>query len=142
MFIEKLKELKKKTNLTAKQIAEKTNLPERTVNRIFSGETPNPYVDTLHRIVTVLGGSLDEILTDTKLVVGEQNLATLQENVDSVSNELELAKAELELALAENAILKNKTATLSAELDLIKMELRHKEELLAVHNYYTKLNQN
>ena len=142
MFIEKLKDLKKKTNLTVKQIAEKTNLPERTVNRIFSGETPNPYVDTLHRIVTVLGGSLDEILTDTKLVVGEQNLATLQENIDSVSNELKLVKAELELALAENAILKNKTTTLSAELDLVKMELRHKEELLAVHNYYTKLNQN
>lgn len=135
MWLDNLKELKKRTGMSSKQIAEKTNLPERTVVRIFSGDTDNPYVDTLHRIVSVLGGSLDDILADTKVVVGEKNLVTLQENV-------EVATAERDLIAAENAILKDKVAALTAEIEMLKMQLNHKEELLALHNYYNKLKPN
>ncbi len=132
MWLDNLKELKKVKGMSAKLIAEKTNLPERTVNRIFSGDTDNPYVDTLHRIVTVLGGSLDDILADTKVVVGEQNLVALQENVDVVTAERDLLKA-------ENAILKDKVSALTAENDHLKLQLTHKEEIIALHNYYNKL---
>ena len=138
MWLENLKELKKKAGMSAKQIAEQTNLPERTVNRILSGDTDNPYVDTLHRIVTVLGGSLDDILADTKMVVGDKSLVVLQENVDAVTAEKEIVTAEKGLLLAENAILKDKVTALSAENEMLKMQLMHKEELLAVHNYYIK----
>lgn len=129
MWLENLKELKKKTGKSVKQIAEATKLPERTVSRIFSGDTDNPYVDTLHRIVTTLGGSLDDILADTKVVLGEENLVSLQENVDVVT-------AERDLITAENAILKSKVDTLTAEIEMLKMELKHKEEIIALHNYY------
>lgn len=132
MWLDNIKELKKAKGMSTKQIAEKTNLPERTVNRIFSGDTDNPYVDTLHRIVTVLGGSLDDILADTKVVVGEENLATLQENVYEVTAKYELLKA-------ENTILKDKVSALTAENDLLKLKLTHKEEIIALHNYYNKL---
>ena len=132
MWSDNLKELKKMTGMSSKQIAEKTGLPERTVKRIFSGETENPLMTTLIPIVNVLGGSLDEIFADTKAVVGSKRLATLQENVD-------IAKAELSLVIAENTILKDKVTTLTSENELLKKELMHKEELLAVHNYYTKL---
>ena len=132
MWLDNLKELKKEKGVTNKQIAEKTLLPERTVNRIFSGDTDNPYVDTLHRIVSALGGSLDDILADTKMVVGTEKLVTLQENVDVVT-------AERDLIVAENAILKDKVQTLTAELDLIKMQLKHKDEIISIHNYYNKL---
>lgn len=135
MWLDSLKELKIKTGMTSKQIADKTNLPERTVSRIFSGDTDNPYVDTLHRIVTVLGGSLDDILADTKVVVGEKNLATLQEDVDTVT-------AERDLIIAENTILKDKVTALTAENELLKIQLMHKDELLALHNYYNKIKPN
>ena len=135
MWLDNLKELKKTKGMSVKQIAEKTNLPERTVTRIFSGDTDNPYVDTLHRIVTVLGGSLDDILADTKMVVGEHNLAMLQENVDVVT-------AERDLIIAENAILKGKVDTLTAENEMLKMEIKHKDEIIAIHNYYNKLKPN
>jgi hypothetical protein len=110
-------------------------LPERTVNRIFSGDTDNPYVDTLHRIVTVLGGSLDDILADTKMVVGDKNLVTLQENVDTVT-------AERDLIIAENAMLKEKVTALTSENELLKIQLMHKDELIALHNYYNKIKPN
>lgn len=135
MWLENLKQLKKEKGMSSKQIAEKTNLPERTIARIFSGDTNNPYIDTLHRIVTVLGGSLDDILADTKVVVGDQNLATLQENVEAVT-------AERDLIIAENAILKDKVVSLTAENDMLKRELKHKDEIIALHNYYNKLKPN
>ena len=115
--------------MTTKQIAEKTNLPERTVARIFSGETENPYVDTLLRIVAILGGSLDELFAESKIVVGNHNLAALQEELDAL-------KAEMGIISAENAVLKDKVATLSAENDLLRLRLEHKEEIISLHNYY------
>lgn len=132
MWLDNIKELKKKTGMSVKQIAEKTNLPERTINRIFSGDTDNPYVDTLHRIVKVLGGSLDDILANTKVVVGTESLAKLQENVVVV-------EAEKDLILAENTMLKEKVTALTLENELLKTQLLHKEELLALHNYYNKI---
>lgn len=129
MWLDNLKELKKKTGMSTKQISDKTNLPERTVNRIFSGDTDNPYVDTLHRIVTVLGGSLDDILADTKVVVATESLVELKENVDVIS-------AQNDLIAIENEMLKTKNAALTTENELLRKELAHKEELLAVHNFY------
>ena len=131
MWLDNLKELKKQTGMSSKQIAEMTKLPERTVTRIFSGDTDNPYVDTLHRIVTVLGGSLDDILADSKVVVATESIVELKENVDVVA-------AQLDLITAENAILKDKVASLTAETEMLKMQLMHKDELLALHNYYIK----
>ena len=123
MLLDNLKELKNRTSMSAKQIAEKTNLPERTVNRIFSGDTDNPYADTLHRIVTVLGGSLDDILTDSKVVVGGKDLVTLQETLDVVT-------AERDNAVMENATLKEEVAALAAEAEVLRVQLKHKEEIM------------
>lgn len=132
MWSENLKALKKRTGLSVKQIAEKSNLPERTVNRIFSGDTDNPYMTTLIPIVNALGGSLDDIFADTSVVVATKTVVELQENVETVNSEKDLL-------LAENKILKDKVAVLTQENELLKMKLLHKEELLAVHNYYTKI---
>jgi len=132
MWLDNLKELKKKTGMSSKQIAEKTNLPERTVVRIFSGDTDNPYVDTLRRIVAVLGGTLDDLFAESKIVVGNQNLAALQSEVERLT-------AENSMLAAENVILKDKNITLSAENDLLRMKLEHKEEIISLHNYYKTL---
>lgn len=131
MWLDNLKELKKAKGMSVKQIAEQTKLPERTINRIFSGDTDNPYVDTLHRIVAVLGGSLDDILADTKVVVATESLVEVKENAGVV-------EAERDLVLAENEMLKTKNAALTAENELLRNELQHKEELLAVYNYFIK----
>ena len=119
--------------MSSKQIAELTNLPERTVVRIFSGDTENPYVDTLHRIVGVLGGSLDDIFAEGTYVVGKQNLKVVQD-------ELEKTKAEKDAIAAENAVLKEMNAALTAENEILHIQTKHKDELLALHNYYNKLN--
>ena len=135
MWLDNLKELKKSKGMSVKQIADATNLPERTVSRIFSGDTDNPYIDTLHRIVSVLGGSLDNILADTKTVVGDTNLISLQEDNNRLNNELMFLQAEYN-------ILKDKVVSLTTENDMLRMTLEHKEELLSLHNYYIKKSNN
>jgi hypothetical protein len=39
-------------------------------------------------------------------------------------------------------MLKAKNAALTTEIELLKKELLHKEELLALHNFYNKLKSN
>lgn len=132
MWLDRLKELKTQTSMSYKQIAELTYSSEKTIYRIFSGENDNPYIDTLDRIAKALGSSLDYIFSDTKVVIGEQNLATTQED-------LAVTSAERDLVVAENAVLKEKVAALTAENSLLSLQLKHKEEIIAIHNYYNKL---
>ena len=129
MWLDNLKELKKKTGMSVKQIADKTKLPERTVNRIFSGETDHPYADTLDIIVKALGYDLGDIFADTGVIVATEQLVEIKESVDVV-------EAQRDLTLAENEMLKAKNAALTTEVELLKKEIQHKDELLALHNYY------
>ena len=132
MWLDNLRELRKLNgNPTVKKIAEETNLPERTITRIFAGDTNNPYVSTLDLIVKALGGSLDEIFADTKVVVGNEKMAALQESIDIIT-------AERDIVTAQNVVLKDRVATLTAEIDILKMKLEHKEEIIKLHNYYNK----
>ena len=135
MWLDNLKELKKRTGMSAKQIADKTNLPERTISRILAGETDHPYADTLDLIVKALGYDLGDIFADTKVIVATDELVEIKESVDVV-------EAEHDRILVENEMLKTKNTALTMEIELLKKELQHKEELLALHNYYNKLKPN
>ena len=129
MWLDNLKELKRSKGMTSKQIADATKIPESTIKRIFSGDTPDPYVSTIHRIVIALGGSLDHILADTNAVLATDNIVNVRETA-------EVVEAERNLAAAENEMLKAKNAALSTEIELLKKEIIHKDELLALHSYY------
>lgn len=139
MWLNNLKELKTAKGLSNKYIAEQTKLPERTVNRIFSGETLNPSMDNLIKIVRCLGGSLDSIFADTEVVVGGAGLITMQTDIDRLTGEIERLTAELDLAKAEIAMLEGKVVNITAENEILRLKLEHKEELLALHNYYIKM---
>ena len=132
MWLENLKELKKQSKLSTKQIVDKTKLPERTVTRILAGETDHPRVDTLHLIVTALGGSLNDIFADTNVVVATETLAEVKETA-------EIVDAERKLVLAELEVLRAKTSAQETEILLLKEQLKHKEEILALINYFAKV---
>lgn len=61
MLCDELKDLKSTSKLTAKEISHKSGVPESTLSRIFSGETPDPSAATVAKIVVAMGGSLDII---------------------------------------------------------------------------------
>ena len=128
MWLENLKELKKSKGMTTKQISEASKIPESTIKRILAGDS-EPLASTLHRIVMVLGGSLDYILADTNVVLSPQTITEVKESA-------EVVVAERNLIAVENDMLKTKNAALVTEIELLKKELAHKEELIAVHNFY------
>lgn len=131
MWLDNLKELKKSSGMTLKQIAEASRTPESTVKRIFAGDN-EPYASTLQRIVTALGGSLDDILADTNAVISPQR-------IEEVKEQAIVIEAERDLISVENDMLKTKVAALTSEIELLKRELMHKDELLALHKYYNGL---
>lgn len=136
MWLENLTELKKKTGMSSKQIADKENLSEKSVNRVFSGESKNPGVDLVRRIIHALGGSWNEIFAETGAVIGSQDLATLQAEVNRLTEENDLLTQNLNIATLDLVVQKDKVTALEAEGELLKMQLKHKEEIIALHNYY------
>ena len=131
MWLENLKELKKTKGMTAKQIADATKIPESTIKRIFSGDTEDPYVSPIHRIVTVLGGSLDQILADTNAVLSTECLAEVKETV-------EVAEAERKLLLAEIETLRAKVSAQETEIMLLQQQIKHKDEIFEIISYFAK----
>lgn len=63
-MVEKLRQLKEKSHMTNQQIAEKSNVPESTVARIFSGKTPNPTITTVVSMARAMGGSAADFLNE------------------------------------------------------------------------------
>ena len=131
MWRDNLKELRKKSGLTNQQIAVKADLPESTVTHMFTDGKSIPLASNLYRVVKAMGGSLDDILSDSCAFVAPPSIVEVKETADVV-------EAEMELVLANNKTLEAKVAALEMENELLKRELLHKEELLAVHNYYIK----
>ena len=67
-FLERLRALKDKSGLTTKQIAEKCDIPESTVARIFTGKTPNPTIITVMAMTKAMGGTAADIFDDNAQV--------------------------------------------------------------------------
>ena len=129
MWLEKLRELKAESGLTTKQIAEKSHISEKTVTRIFAGGASRPYLDTLGDIAAVLGSSLEDVFSESHARLATEDHTSLQNEVDRLTAENNLLTAEL-------ALLKDKVGTLTAETDLLRIKLEHKDEIIALHNYY------
>lgn len=61
-----LNTLKIKGNFSYSDISKLSGISEATVRKIFSGETADPRFETLVRLVTSMGGSMDDIAGSKK----------------------------------------------------------------------------
>ena len=137
-----LRELKTRTNMSSKQIADKEGLSEKSVSRVFSGEVKNPGVDLIRRIIHALDGSWREIFGESGAVIGGQNLATLRAEVNRLTEENAMLTSNLNIAKLDLAVQKDKATALEAENKLLLLKLEYEEKLVAVHNFYNNLKQN
>lgn len=138
MWLDNLKEIKKKSGMTTKQIAEKSRIPERTINRIFGGESDHPYADTLDIIVKAMGNyDLGDIFTDTNVVIATEAIVEVKETVEELEAEQDSLlsdKRELEAAL-----IAKDTEIQNLRDELARRESQHKDELLELVKYFTKI---
>lgn len=59
----KLREIKKASGMTTKQIAKSAEIPEPTLEKIFSGQTKDPKYDTVKKLVHFFGYTVDDLDT-------------------------------------------------------------------------------
>ena len=68
-----LNTLKIKGNFTYTDISKLSGIPEPTVRKIFSGETADPRFETIVKLVSSMGGSMDDIAGGKKEIEIENN---------------------------------------------------------------------
>lgn len=146
MWNERILEVKKAQGITPKMISERTHghLPERTIIRILNGETPNPRIDTIIELGAAVGLTPQELFADTNVVVATETLVEVKETLAEVQETAEEVEAEKDNVIAENEAIKAKNLTLETEIQSLKDELtrkeaQHKDELLALVKYFTKI---
>lgn len=123
MWRDRILEAKKAKGIATKSMADYSHMTEKTVARILSGETQNPYVDNVIVLGASVGLTPSEIFSESGLVVGDQNLAAMQAEVDLLTATLEAIKEEL-------TALRSELAAITAERDILQLKLDHKEELI------------
>lgn len=133
MWHDNLMDLIQEKKLTKQQIADRGNLPLKTVIRVVKKETLCPSIDTLERFAAALECGLEDILTGSRAVIGTKTLAELQEEIDTLTSDKEKITAERDFAVAENTILKDELKTLSSKVELLTMQLNYKDEIIALH---------
>lgn len=135
-------EWKNRTDKSFKQIAEEENLAEKSVSNVFLGKAKSPGVDLIRRIIHSLGATWSEIFGESGAVIGGQDLVTLQTEVDRLTKENDILTSSLNIANLDLAVQKDKVSALESENKMLNMQLKHKEEIIALHNYYNKLKPN
>ena len=138
MWLDNLKEMKKKSGMTSQQIADKSRIPLRTINRIFAGESDHPYADTLDLIVKAMGDyDLGDLFSDTNVVIATESIVEVKEVVEEL-------EAEQDTLLSDNKALRDELIAKEAEIqslrdELARRESQHKDELIELVKYFTKL---
>ena len=143
MWKDNLIALREKSGIGYPQIAVGVNVSESTVKRVFSRKKEDNKrghsIDLIISIIHFLGGKVSEIFEDTGAIIFDQNISALQESIVALTAERDALIAQKDLLKAENAILIEKVSVLTSEIDLLKLKLAHKDELIALHNYYNNL---
>ena len=137
MFRERILEEKKRLNLSAKTMSDtsRLHLPEETIHRVLSGKTSDPGISTVLDLAETVGLKHSEVFMDAPLAAEFKAFLDLK----SMSKETEAERIRI---IAENENLKTTNAGLVDRIRVLEMELSHKEELLALHNYYNKIKPN
>lgn len=66
MVRDHLKALQTKAGISCAEWSKLSNVPEATIRKILSGETPDPRFDTIVKLVTSVGGSMEDIIGSKK----------------------------------------------------------------------------
>ena len=137
MWLDKLNAMKKATNTRTKTLAEGMHLSERTIARMLSGETSID-IDQAKEMVAIMGGSLEEIFDGSDFKIPHPETDALQKEIESLKEKIEVLKLAEAAARAEAAAFKEKAAGLDTENDRLRIELKHKEEIITIHTFYMK----
>lgn len=125
MFRGRINEEKKRLQISAKSMSERSllHIPEETISRVLSGKTADPGISTVIDLGGTVGLAPYELFMDSTLAAEFKAFLELK----SKSEETEAERIRI---LAENETLKTTNLALTTELEKVKMQLEHKDEVL------------
>ena len=127
MYRDRINEQRKILGLSIKAMSERSalHLPEETISRFLSSKNHDARVSTMLDVCETVDLQPYELFMDA--LTAARFKLFLEAKVSDIDN-----TAELEM-------LRTKTAAQEAEIALLKERLQHKDEIIALHNYYNKL---
>ena len=82
----KLQELKALSGLTIKEIAQKSEVPMPTVEKILGGQTKNPSLNSVQQILHAMGFTLDDLAETKKASTISAEALKIAKRYDSLNN--------------------------------------------------------
>lgn len=73
MVKDSLNALKTKAGVTCAEWSNLSTVPEATIRKVLSGESPDPRFDTIFKLVSSVGGSMDDVVGAKKEAEIENN---------------------------------------------------------------------
>lgn len=128
MYRDRINEQKKMLGMSNKTISErsKLNLPEETISRFLSNKIEHDArVSTFLDVCDAVGMQPYEAFMDA--ITAAEFKVFLETKLSDIDN-----AAELEM-------LRAKTAAQESEIAILKERIQHKDEIIAIHNYYNSL---
>ena len=92
MGLEKINEYKKKLGLTTEELSKRSGVPVGTLNKILSGATKDPKLETLKAIARVLGLTLNDFDDQPETDVQPTTLAAHFDGSEYTPEQLEKIK--------------------------------------------------
>ena len=127
MYRGRINEQKKILKISNKIISErsKLGLPEETVSRFLSSKAHDAHMSTFLDVCEAVELKPYEAFMDA--ITAAQFKLFLETRLSDIDN-----AAELEM-------LRAKAAAQEAEIALLKEKIQHKDEIIAIHNYYNSI---
>lgn len=128
MFRDRINEEKRRLNISARSMSERSKLhiPEETICRVLSGKTADPGVSTALDIADTVGLAPYELFMDATLAAEFKAFLELKNKSDE-------SEAERIRIVAENESLKSINLGLSDKIMMLEAKIESQERLIAVY---------
>lgn len=132
MYFQRLLQAFEDSKLTYKQLAEKSQVSEKTISRMLTTPDYRPSVETTTRVSKALNIAMQELFAETDFVLIKKDvLADLEEAKRFVAGCKSLS--------TDNIALREAVATLKKNNENLQTQLQHKEEIIRLHESYKSL---
>lgn len=132
MYFKRLEKAFADSKLTNKQLAERSQVSEKTIARMLSNPDYHASIDVLDRVSKTLNITMQELFAETDVVlIRKEVLVDLEESRHFVD--------ECKTLSAENIELREKVIFLEKKNENLQTTLKHKDEIISIHESYKSL---
>lgn len=132
MYFDRLVKAFRDSKLTQKQLAEKSQVSEKTISRMLTSRDYHATFDIMESVANVLGISMQELFSETDAVVVSRDTIFNMEESKRIEEENKLLCDEI-------SALKERVSELTAENTHLRNKLEYKDSVISVHESYKSL---